>query len=97
MRCADIDVYGRAVPGIRRIALGNLWAATSIANEREQTVVHEVAHVVGVAGAREGQFYGRAKSIELAQANPRAAMRNADNFGYMAVDPVTARTSCRDA
>jgi hypothetical protein len=83
--------YGNASPGIRKIAIGTAWiypeanVYPSADGERVQTFVHEAAHISGRVIAVEGNHYGRTAAHGLAN-NGMRATRNADNYGYYAID-----------
>lgn len=83
--------YGSALPGIRRITLGDLWKSPEFKvpalddAERVQTFIHEAAHIAGRVFAGEGNHYGREDAQKLADAGMRAT-RSADNYGYYAID-----------
>jgi hypothetical protein len=92
--CDDglVDSYAKAMPGIPRITLGTLWRTperdVDPDAERVQTFVHEAAHICGrTSGLAESNFYGRAGAHILTRWRMRAT-RNADNYGYYAVDLV---------
>ncbi len=91
--CDDgLSSYARALPGIQRITLGRSWrtpeAGVDPDGERVQTFVHEAAHICGrTSGLAEANFYGRSGAHTLTRWRMRAT-RNADNYGYYAVDLV---------
>ena len=89
--CDDtFDSYGSASPGVLRIKVGRDWRtpATNVHadGERVQTFVHEAAHICGrTSGLAENNFYGRSGAHTLTRWRMRAT-RNADNYGYYAID-----------
>jgi hypothetical protein len=90
--------YGSALPGIRRIKIGMAWVSPNFTDameaeaERVQTFVHEAAHIAGRVVADENNHYTRPKSHALALADSMKATRNADNYGYFAIDFALGRT-----
>ncbi len=83
--------YASALPGIRKIELGMLWVTPvppilgGSDHERVQTFVHEAAHMAGRFSVSESTHYGPDAAQTLADAGMRAT-RNADNYGYYAID-----------
>jgi hypothetical protein len=83
--------YASALPGIRKIKLGQDWIAPGFKTlaeddaERVQTFIHEAAHIAGRVSASESNHYGRDACKKLADASMRAT-RSADNYGYYAID-----------
>ncbi|WP_178133656.1 M35 family metallo-endopeptidase [Vineibacter terrae] len=89
---AGFGSYGEARPGILRIRLGHLWHDPDVPEkdaERVQTFVHEAAHICGRFSIAEGSFYGRDDAHSLTRWRMRAT-RNADNYGYYAIDAIDA-------
>lgn len=95
---ASKSVYGMASPLIEKIWLGTAWqnppSDVDADLERVQTFVHEAAHIAGRFSLAEGKNYGEAAAHALARYRMRAT-RNADNYGYYALDvaerpPLTA-------
>lgn len=88
---ARLPKFGKALPGIRKITLGQDWVVPELENraaddaERVQTFVHEAAHIAGRISGREYKHYGREACKKLADASMRST-RSADNFGYYAID-----------
>lgn len=85
--------YASALPVIRKITLGQRWvtppAHVDADGERVQTFVHEASHICGRFSADEANGYGAADAQALAGDGMRAT-RNADNYGYYAIDAITA-------
>jgi hypothetical protein len=86
---ANRSSYGAAHPAIEKITLGRLWRAPNLgrddAAERVQTFVHEASHISGRFSIDEKKTYGRQAAHELTRWRMRAT-RNADNYGYYALD-----------
>jgi len=59
---------------------GLFW---SRANERVNTIVHEMSHFRNIAGTQD-YTYGQSNCLSLARANPTQASHNADNVCYFA-------------
>lgn len=82
--------YGMASPGISRITLGSVWDSpnqgTEDDAERVQTFIHEAAHISGRGVLNEGKLYGREAAHGLTSSHRMKATRNADNYGYYALD-----------
>ena len=49
------------------------------------TLVHEMSHFNVVAGTQD-YVYGASNAMQLAQTDPRRAIKNADNYEYFAED-----------
>lgn len=86
----DRKNYGAALPGIRKISIGDKWRNGVGGNgdeERVQTFIHEAAHIGGRTNLAENRgVYGR-KLVKLELVNGgMKATRSADNFGYYAID-----------
>ncbi|HJQ57273.1 MAG TPA: M35 family metallo-endopeptidase [Vineibacter sp.] len=81
--------YGMAIPLIEKIALGRAWHYPGLGPdddaERVQTFVHEASHICGRFSAAEAKAYGRGAAQALTRWRMRAT-RNADNYGYYALD-----------
>lgn len=81
--------YGAAIPLIEKITLGRAWHYPGLGPdddaERIQTFVHEASHICGRFSTAEGKGYGRAAAQALTRWRMRAT-RNADNYGYYALD-----------
>lgn len=83
--------YGRALPGIYKITLGEAWRTPSASNgmtsdhERVQTFIHEAAHIAGRVSSAESNNYGPLDSRLLTLWRMRAT-RNADSYGYYALE-----------
>ena len=82
----NMKAYGKSFPGIRQIKLGAAWLNERRPHERTQTLVHEAAHIAGVVNLPEGRKGQPACAKKLAQQNCFKAMRNADNYGYYALN-----------
>lgn len=86
---ANRSSFGAAIPAIEKITLGDLWHAPNLgrddAAERVQTFVHEASHICGRVSADERKTYGRQAAHDLTRWRMRAT-RNADNYGYYALD-----------
>jgi hypothetical protein len=84
-----LSSYASALPGIRRIRLGQLWLAAD-RFEQIQTFVHEASHIAGRMVADESKWYQPAAAHQQALIHrplrPRMALRNADNLGYYAME-----------
>lgn len=89
----DKTSYASALPVIRKITLGRRWATPPAHvhpdSERVQTFVHEASHICGRFSADEANGYGPGDAQGLAGDGMRAT-RNADNYGYYAIDAITA-------
>ena len=83
--------YARSLPGIRKIHLGMRWVTPVEPTlggpdpERVQTFVHEAAHISGRWSTDERNHYGPRAARLLAGPGMRAT-RNADNYGYYAIE-----------
>lgn len=83
--------YGQAVPFIEKIHLFRAWhyppAGVDPDAERVQAFIHEASHICGRVSFAElnGSGYGRVGAQSLT-AWPMRATRNADNYGYYAID-----------
>ena len=86
--------YGSASPAVRKIVIGMAWVHPATGSnpsddaERVQTFVHESAHISGRVIGQERKHYGRVEAHKLANDGMRAT-RNADNYGYYAIDAST--------
>jgi hypothetical protein len=81
------DWYAYTYPGSTTIYICSyFWAWWPFSNEEEQaqTVVHELVHAA--VGYLESGVYGQSACAALAVNNPAAAITNADNYGYFALD-----------
>lgn len=83
-----LDKYALTVPGTRKIKLGSCWMQETRPYEKTQTLVHEAAHITGVVDIAEGRKYEPACAKRLAMQNCFKAMRNADNYGYYALNNI---------
>lgn len=85
-----MSVFGRAVPFVEKIWLGNAWLTPNMGadddSERVVTFVHEAAHISGRVTLGEGKTAGRTNAHALALTSPRRALRHADSYGYYAID-----------
>ncbi|MBC9176135.1 M35 family metallo-endopeptidase [Pseudoroseomonas ludipueritiae] len=59
--------------------------ATTGADSRAGTIIHELTHQESVGGTKDVE-YGQEKAKAMAQNNPSQARRNADNYQYYAED-----------
>lgn len=93
VRCqiAKPGIYGMAMLAFERIWLYDAWHSPPLGTqderdaERVQTFVHEASHICGRFSAAESKGYGRDAAHGLTKYRMRAT-RNADNFGYYALD-----------
>lgn len=88
---AKPGIYGMAMLAFERIWLYDAWHSPPLGStaecdaERVQTFVHEASHICGRFSAAESKGYGRDAAHGLTKYRMRAT-RNADNFGYYALD-----------
>jgi len=87
------ELFGMAFPGLEKIWLYRYWRLPRRGSEidddaeRVQTFVHEASHICGRTSFAElnARNYGRDAAHRLTKWRMRAT-RNADNYGYYALD-----------
>jgi len=75
------NVYGYVYPTDPTFTVYLCGAFWSQANERVNTVVHEMSHFNTLGGTND-YAYGKTACLNLARSNPARASRNADNVCY---------------
>jgi len=79
------NVYGYVYPTDTTYTVYMCGLFWSRANERVNTIVHEMSHFRPIAGTQD-YTYGQANCLSLARQNPNQASRNADNICYMSAE-----------
>jgi peptidyl-Lys metalloendopeptidase len=77
------NVYGYVYPTDSTYTVYMCGLFWSRANERVNTIVHEMSHFRSLAGTQD-YTYGQSNCLSLARSNPSQASHNADNVCYFA-------------
>jgi hypothetical protein len=67
--------------------------AGDMRTRRASTIVHEAAHLAG-ANRILSESYDREDCMAIARTSPFRAVRNADNYGWFVIDPITPVRAC---
>jgi hypothetical protein len=92
---SNMSLWGEAFPAISKITLGASWLNASPSDpERIQTIIHEASHIAGVSVLNEGRFKSKQWTFEAASGRPDVAVHISESYGWFAMAPHEAYSTC---